>query len=331
VNGAVLAIFAGVALTLVTLALAFGGGASAAQGQLRKRARSLRQRQSAGGPSQKKGGANSTSLRRKEGGALPFVDDLAKRFLPRQSALRNRLSRTGRHISLGTYAMINGGAALAGFIVAWLLFGLGPPLAALFAVAAGLGLPHLGVGFLAARRQKKFLAIFPDAIDLIVRGLKSGLPVTESMAAVGREFPDPMGTEFRLVCDSVRFGRQLEEVLWETARRLEMAEFNFFVISLSIQRETGGNLGETLANLSDILRRRRQMKLKIKAMSSEAKASAYILGSLPFIMFLIVFFFNNDYAMNLFNDPRGLVMVGVGMGSLLTGIGVMAKMVRFEI
>lgn len=329
-SGVVIAIFVGVALTLVMLVLAFGGG-SGSRGQLRKRAQTLRRRQGAGGASRKLGGQEPASLKRTQGGRVPLVDDLAKRFLPRQAALRDRLSRTGSDISLGTYSMINVGVSLLGFIVVWLIFGLPIPLATLIAVAAGLGLPHLAVGFLSARRQKKFLAVFPDAIDLIVRGLKSGLPVTESMAAVGREMEDPMGTEFRLVCDSVRFGRQLEDVLWETAKRLQMPEFNFFVISLSIQRETGGNLGETLANLSDILRRRRQMRQKIKAMSSEAKASAYILGSLPFIMFLLVYFLNNDYASGLYGDPRGVMMIGAGLISLLMGIAVMAKMVRFEI
>jgi len=329
VSGVVIAIFVGVALTLIMLALAFGG--SGPRGQLKQRAQGLRQRQAAGGASRKHGGQETASLKRARGGAIPLVDDLAKRFLPRQSALRDRLSRTGRDISLGTYAMISVGVSLLVFILVWLLFGLPVPLAALIAVPAGLGLPHLTVGFLGARRRKKFLAIFPDSIDLIVRGLKSGLPVTESMAAVGREMADPMGTEFRLVCDNVRLGRQLEDVLWATAKRLEISEFNFFVISLSIQRETGGNLGETLANLSDILRKRRQMRQKIKAMSSEAKASAYILGSLPFIMFLLVYFMNNEYASGLYSDPRGLMMLGAGMLSLLIGIAVMAKMVRFEI
>jgi tight adherence protein B len=329
VNGIIIAIFVGVALTLVTLALAFGG--SGARNALKKRAQNLHRRQTAGAATQNKGGQGNASLKRREAGAVPLVEKLVKRFMPRQSALRDRISRTGLDVSLGTYAMSSVGVMLVAFIVAWLLFGFPLLVDGLIAVVAGFGVPHLAVGFLGSRRQKKFLAVFPDAIDLIVRGLKSGLPVTESMASVGREMADPMGTEFRLVCDSVRFGRQLEEVLWETAKRLEMSEFNFFVISLSIQRETGGNLAETLANLSDILRRRRQMRLKIKAMSSEAKYSAYILGSLPFIMFLLVYFLNNSYAMGLFNDPRGLMMVGAGLGSLLVGIGVMAKMVRFEI
>jgi tight adherence protein B len=184
---------------------------------------------------------------------------------------------------------------------------------------------------MAAKRLKLFTSQFPDAIDLIVRGLKSGLPVTESISAVGHEMQDPVGFEFRHIFDCVKFGQPIEEALWDTARRLDTPEFKFFVISISVQRETGGNLSEALGNLSNILRRRRQMGLKIKAMSSEAKASAIILGSLPFIMFGIIFAMNPDYEMVLFNDPRGQMMLGVGLGVMSTGILVMNKMVRFEI
>ena len=182
-----------------------------------------------------------------------------------------------------------------------------------------------------ARRRKKFLAILPDALDLIVRGLRSGLPVTESIAAVGREMADPLGTEFRRISDGVRFGQQLEEAVWDTAKRLDLQEFNFFVISMSIQRETGGNLGEALGNLSDILRGRQRMRLKIKAMSSEARASAMILGSLPFIMFGIVYAINPGYASLLFTDSRGIMLSAIGATSLIVGVAIMAKMVRFEI
>jgi len=198
-------------------------------------------------------------------------------------------------------------------------------------VIAGVGLPHLFVGRMASKRLKLFTSQFPDAIDLIVRGLKSGLPVTESISAVGHEMADPVGFEFRHISDCVKFGQPLEEALWETARRLDTPEFKFFVISISVQRETGGNLSEALGNLSDILRRRRQMGLKIKAMSSEAKASAIILGSLPFIMFGIIFAMNPEYEMALFNDPRGQMMLGAGLGIMSLGILVMNKMVRFEI
>jgi tight adherence protein B len=203
--------------------------------------------------------------------------------------------------------------------------------AAFAALAIGVGLPHVVVGILSRRRRARFIALLPDAMDLMVRGLKSGLPVTESIASAGREMSAPLGPEFRRVTDNVRLGRGLEEVLWETAARLDIPEFNFFVISLSIQRETGGNLAETLANLSDILRRRKQMKLKIKALSSEARASAGILGVLPFAMFALIRLVNPSYIEVLYTDPRGQIMLA-GAGVVLTiGFVVMAKMVRFEI
>jgi tight adherence protein B len=131
--------------------------------------------------------------------------------------------------------------------------------------------------------------------------------------------------------DSIKFGWTLEDALWDAAKRLDTPEFRFFCISLAVQRETGGNLAETLENLSDILRRRRQMQLKIKAMSSEAKASAIILGSLPFVMFGLIFFVNRGYVMQLFEDPRGLMMVAGGLTILGIGCLVMMKMVRFEV
>jgi tight adherence protein B len=192
-------------------------------------------------------------------------------------------------------------------------------------------IPHAVVGFLVRRRRNKFIANFPEAIDLMVRGLRSGLPITESIRTAGAEIVAPVGTELQNVTDSVRLGAKLEEALWETSRRLDIQEFNFFTIALAIQSETGGNLAETLANLSDVLRRRRQLKLKIKALSSEAKASAYIIGSLPFIMAILIYLINPTYISELWIDPRGVFLVGIGLTSFAVGAGVMYKMVKFEI
>ena len=311
---------------MIALALAVGGGAFVATSALAFAA--------TGGTragARVPGKPAATSLKKAEARSLPFLESLAKRFLPRQSALRDRLARTGYNWAIGTYLMVCGVLALAVFAAAALGLHLAAAPAALAGVVAGLGLPHAGVGFLARRYRSKFIAVLPEAIDLMVRGLKSGLPVTETIGSVAREMQQPLATEFRRVTDAVRFGRSLQEVLWETARRLDVAEFNFFVISLSIQRETGGNLAETLGNLSDILRRRRQMRLKIRAMSSEAKASAWILGSLPFAMFGIVFCVNPEYASTLFTDPRGIAMAGAGLVSLGIAIAVITKMIRFEI
>jgi tight adherence protein B len=198
-------------------------------------------------------------------------------------------------------------------------------------LVAGIGLPHLIVGKLIQRRLKLFLNKFPDAIELLVRGLRSGLPISETMGVVGMEVPDPVGAEFRGVADRMRIGRTMEQALQETADRLSTPEFQFFVITLAIQRETGGNLAETLGNLADVLRKRMQMKLKINAMSSESKASAYIIGALPFLVFGIIYFMNPGYMGGFFSDHR-LIIAALGAGVWMSiGVFIMAKMINFEI
>ena len=325
----ILVVFFGVLATLGCLGLALRGSVLGPRRHIRRRLDSINRRFT-GGAMDGTGAVNS--VRREEKVSLiPALDRIAKRFLPRQSMLKDRLARTGRNIPIGTYVFINVFVTLAVALVAYVVAALPLFLAALIAITIGIGLPHFVIGRLAGNRMKKFIAIFPDAIDLIVRGLKSGLPVAESINAVGAEMADPVGHEFRLVSDNIKFGMPLEEALWDVSKRLDSQEFKFFIISLSVQRETGGNLGETLGNLSEILRRRRQMSLKIKAMSSEARASAYILGSLPFIMFGIIFMLNPGYETELFTDPRGRVMLGAGLLTMLMGIVVMAKMVKFEI
>ncbi len=327
-----LVVFFGVLLTLGCLGLALRGSVLGPRRHIRRRLDTVSRRFSGEAAGGNRGAGAVNSVRREEQASrMPVLDRIAKRFLPRQSVLRARLARTGRNIPIGSYVFINVVVTLAIGLVAFVVIGLPPFLAAVIAITLGIGVPHFVIGRLAGNRMKRFTAIFPDAIDLIVRGLKSGLPVAESITNVGAEMADPVGHEFRLVSDNIKFGMPLEEALWEVSARLDTQEFKFFIISLSVQRETGGNLGETLANLSEILRRRRQMSLKVKAMSSEARASAYILGSLPFIMFGIIFMLNPGYEMDLFTDPRGRMMLGAGLITMLMGIAVMTKMVKFEI
>ncbi len=187
------------------------------------------------------------------------------------------------------------------------------------------------VGYFVKKRLNDFNSKFPDAIELLVRGLRSGLPVTETLGVVSHEIPGPVGSEFRGVAERIRIGRTMEEALQETADRLGTPEFQFFVITLAIQRETGGNLAETLSNLADVLRKRAQMKLKIRAMSSESKASAYIVGALPFIVFGLIWWINPKYIGGFFTEDR-LIIAGLG-GLVWMSIGafIMAKMVSFEI
>jgi tight adherence protein B len=261
----------------------------------------------------------------------PLLDRLIKSLLPAPDKLRARLTRTGLNVTIGRYLLICLAVAAGVGVLGIAAVGQQPAIAVLQGIAAGALLPHMVVGTLAKRRLNAFLATFPDAIDLIVRGLRSGLPVTESITAVGKELADPVGGEFRRISDAVRVGASLEEAMWAVAKRIDLPEFKYLVITMSIQRETGGNLAETLSNLSDLLRKRRQMKLKIKAMSSEARASAWIIGSLPFLMFGILTVLNPDYMATLLDDPRGNVLLGVGLSLVALGAGVMWKMVKFEI
>ena len=258
------------------------------------------------------------------------VEGLASSIIPKPALLRKRLEQTGREISLAKYAMVTIGLTLV-IAIGLMMRGM-PFLLGLFAgLFVGIGLPHFIVGKMIKRRVNKFNVNFPDAIELMVRGLRSGLPITETLGIVAGEIPGPVGIEFRMVADKMKIGRTMEAALQETADRLGTAEFQFFVITLAIQRETGGNLAETLSNLADVLRKRAQMKLKIRAMSSESKASAYIVGSLPFVVFTLVFLMNPSYMGKFFVDER-LIIAGLG-GIVWMSIGgfIMAKMVNFEI
>jgi len=244
--------------------------------------------------------------------------------------LRKRLEMTGKDISLAKYALICLG--LLFFITAaFALRGAPIMLSLLLGMFFGIGGPHFVIGKMIKRRVNKFNSNFPDAIELMVRGLRSGLPITETLGIVASEIPGPVGLEFRIVADKMKIGRTMEAALQETADRLGTPEFQFFVITLAIQRETGGNLAETLSNLADVLRKRAQMKLKIRAMSSESKASAYIVGSLPFVVFTLVYMINPHYMGGFFTDQR-LIVAGIGgMIWMAIGAAIMAKMVNFEI
>jgi tight adherence protein B len=257
-------------------------------------------------------------------------EGFASTLIPKPALLRKRLEMTGKQISLAKYGMICLG--ITSFVVIGLSFRSTPLLLSLMVgLFFGVGGPHFIIGKMIKRRLNKFNVNFPDAIELMVRGLRSGLPITETLGIVAAEIPGPVGIEFRIVVDKMKIGRTMEGALQDTADRLGTPEFQFFVITLAIQRETGGNLAETLSNLADVLRKRAQMKLKIRAMSSESKASAYIVGSLPLVVFALVWMINPAYMYPFFSDQR-LIVAGFG-GFIWMSIGgfIMAKMVNFEI
>jgi tight adherence protein B len=254
----------------------------------------------------------------------------AGQTISRADQLRLRLAQTGKHWTMKQYVYASLGL---GLVIAVLLIVRGAPIYLGLAIGSlvALGLPHFVVGYLIKKRITTFTSNFPDAIELLVRGLKSGLPVSETLNVVAKEIPGPVGEEFKLATEKIRIGKPMEDALQETADRLGTAEMQFFVITLAIQRETGGNLSETLANLADVLRKRAQMKLKIRAMSSESKASAYIVGSLPFFVFGMVWSVNPEYLGGFFYEPRLIIAGLIGAVWMSVGVFIMAKMVSFEI
>ena len=314
----------GVALTFGLVALALSD--SAASRRFNRRINTMRDR--AQGVLTLEAAATRSISRQQ---SASKIDRFARNWLPRRDLLAARLARTGRAISIGQYAMASAGlAALAaiGLAVATRI-GIVPSL--MLGVLIGTAFPHLVIGRMGKRRLRAFIGLFPDAIDLIVRALRSGLPVSEAIVGAGHEIADPVGAELRLVEGGMRMGRDLESLLWDTANRIDAPEFRFFVIALSVQRETGGNLGETLANLSDVLRRRRQMQAKARAMASETRATTMILGGLPVAVILVLSLTSPAYLAPLLNDVRGLILDGIALTMLTTGVVIMNKMAKFEI
>jgi tight adherence protein B len=310
-------------MAIMTLGyLAFAGPSAAKESQ--RRLQALRYRHS-----ESTNDKVEAQLRKAVAARKPTMHQIAGSE-SRIAALALRLHRTGKDWSLSQYLYASLGIALA--MTAIVFIKTHSPLLSLgVGLFAGAGVPHMAVNHFIKKRTGKFTTKFPDAIELLVRGLRSGLPVSETLGVVASEVPGPVGEEFKLVTERIRIGKTMEDALQETADRLNTAEFSFFVITLAIQRETGGNLAETLSNLANVLRMRAQMKLKIRAMSSESKASAYIVGSLPFIVFGMIYWINPKYLGGFFTDDR-LIVAGLGgLTWMAIGAFIMAQMVSFEI
>ncbi len=267
----------------------------------------------------------------RRGSATPNLDRVARRWLPRREALAVRLAKTGRTISIGQYSVVVVVVSVIGALAFAIFAHLGALPSMLLGLIIGAGLPNVVVGRMAKRRIAAFIGHFPEAIDLMVRALRSGLPISEAVINAGHEIADPVGAELRLVESGMRLGRDLETLLWETADRIDTPEFRFFIIALSVQRETGGNLAETLGNLADVLRRRRQMRAKVRAMASETRATTAILGGLPVVVMLVLMLTSPAYLTPLFTDIRGFFFDGVALTMLGSGILIMNKMAKFEI
>ncbi len=224
-------------------------------------------------------------------------------------------------------------AAIAGAVTALLCWVLEVPL--IFAMIFGAAIGYLGskffLNFRRKRYQAKFLDELPNAVEAIVRGVKSGLPLNDSIRIVAKEVKEPVRSEFARVLDQQSFGQSMTEAIQVLYERVPTPEVNFFVVVITVQQQAGGNLSEALTNLSHVLRNRKKMKAKVKAMSSEAKASAMIIGSLPFVVAALVSLVRPGYLGPLFNTSIGLVWLGVAFALMGTGVFVMNRMVQFDI
>ncbi len=243
--------------------------------------------------------------------------------------IREQIMQTGLDLGVGTYLVIS---AVVGVVAALGVLVAGFPVwQAGLAFLIGLILvPKFFIKKIAKGRQKKFTKNFADAIDLIVRGIRSGLPINECFSVIAREFEAPLGEEFRLLVEGQNLGMTIDDLMARGIQRLPTAEYKFFAIVTQIQRQTGGNLAETLSNLSRVLRERKKMRDKAQAMASEAKASAMIIGSLPFIVGTLLSIVNPAYIAVLFTTETGNMLVGGGLFWMFCGTMVMRQMINFD-
>lgn len=274
-----------------------------------------------------KGAGNATRRTRQIKSKLKEAADTAAK--PRRRVeLRLLIERAGIALEVRTFYVWSAVAAVLGTGV-YLLLGYPWYWSWAVLVVMGMGLPRKLLGTIASRRQKKFTAHFADAIDVIVRGIRSGLPVGECLTIIARELPEPIATEFRLLIEGQRLGMTLKQTLERGCRRMPTADMKFFAIVLNLQQQTGGNLAETLSGLSDVLRQRKKMHDKVKSMSSEARTTAMIIGSMPFLISLMIYIISPAYISLLWTDPTGKKIFYGGLAWMTTGVLIMRKMIAF--
>jgi tight adherence protein B len=238
------------------------------------------------------------------------------------------LEATGNWIGVPHLLLAGTLGAIAAVLFAGRFMEFGPGPVIILGGGVAIAAPALLLRFAQARYQWRFLDAFPDAVDLIVRAVKAGLPPVEAMEVAAREIRPPVGVEFARTLEEVRIGGDIGVALQQTADRIRVQEFRFYVVALALQRRTGGGLAETLGNLSTIIRRRKDVRLKARALSAESKASAAVLGTLPFVVGGILYFFNPELMSVLLRDPRGRFILGLAFLSLVAGLAVMAIMIK---
>lgn len=313
-------------ITLAACGYVFFGQAATNRSKTSRRIQSI----SDPGKEKKSRFSGDTTKERKKA-VQDTLDELEQRQKEQKQrlSLRLQIEQAGLEITEQTFWMIS---LVCGVLMAVLVFFAGQGLIAIFLgfVVGVVGLPRWILSSMRTRRQKKFTEEFANALDVIVRGVKSGLPLNECLKIIANEAQQPVAEEFGLVTDGQKVGLPLDQSLQKLFERMPVAEVNFFMIVLVIQQSSGGNLSEALGNLSEVLRTRKQMRAKIQAMSSEAKASAAIIGSLPPGVAALVYMTSPDYMITLFTSEPGHIMLGLSAVWMSTGILVMRKMINFN-
>ncbi|WP_374575452.1 type II secretion system F family protein [Phenylobacterium sp.] len=303
-------------------------GVGGSQGRTMKRAQAVVGRNEAREVKGRRGQSNAQEQRRKQ--ILKTLREEERKSKKARFNIAARMQQAGLGDNVRVFWIASG---VLGVLVTVVLLVLGQQaLVALgLGFAAALGLPRWIVGFMANSRIKKFVEVFPDALDIITRGIKSGLPVHDSLRVIGQETPEPMAGEFKRLTESLAMGVSIDQAVDDMYERMPAPELRFFGIVLAIQSKTGGNLAEALGNLSAVIRARKLMREKIKALSGEAVASAFIIGSLPPGVVALISMTSPAYMLPMFSDPRGKLMLMAGGVWMALGIFVMRRMINFKI
>ncbi|WP_291077887.1 type II secretion system F family protein [Hyphomonas sp.] len=334
-------VIAGLAfLTIAGLGLALTGGQN---DNARKRAKAIG---SGGTGAGKRGKVMDENAKRRQK-TQEMLESMRKQDKERRKSiqpqnLKARLTQAGLDVPVSAFWIFSlilgmglGGLVYVlgfdGLVISGISFKSRPALVGGAFFVGAFGLPRVLLGFLTNGRNKKMINQFADALDIIVRGVKSGLPLNESVRIISRESPEPLRTEFAMLSDNLAMGAGLERSLGTFYKRVPLQEVNFFMIVLMIQSKAGGNLSEALGNLSSVIRARKMMREKVKAMSSEAKASAMIIGALPFVVGFLVYLTTPAYIMQLFTTDTGHLFLTIGAVMMSMGIFVMRKMINFDL
>lgn len=320
-----IAVLGFIAIAGVGFALA---GGSSADAKTLKRAQVIVGGEDAREASRRRPAVSAQEQRRRQ--ILKTLKDQDREQKKALLSISAQLRQAGLEMKVGTFWAISGGLALVVLLIAGIVTRM--PLAAIgLAFAAGLGLPRWVVGAMAKARIKKFTEAFPDAMDIVVRGIKSGLPVHDSLRVIGKEAPEPLASQFNRLVESIGMGMTIDQALEKMHAEMPTPEVRFFAIVLAIQAKTGGNLAEALGNLSTVIRSRKLMREKVKALSAEAVASAAIIGCLPPGVAVLIFITAPDYMGPLFTDPRGRIMLMIGAFWMSLGVLSMRKMINFRL